>query len=158
MSKGTNTTNIHNTVVDFTEVRAQRMEEKRRKTERTFMTHFLGVYGVTGTKSMHQIELVDISEGGLGFQVPFNPDKPFPTNDGEMPIRLYFSQDSFLEVYCKIENSRPAVQNGTRYVKYGCSVDPTSTTFEAYQAFVKFLKAYAEVSQKDNGDVSVFFV
>lgn len=157
MSKGnTNTTN--NTVVDFNEVRAQRMEEKRRKTERIFMNHFLGVYTVTGNKSLHQIELVDLSEGGLGFQVPFNPDKPFPTNDGTMAIRLYFSQDSFLEVYCKVENSRPAVQNGTRYVKYGCSVDTTASTYPAFQAFVKFLKTYAEVAQKDNGDVNVFFV
>jgi hypothetical protein len=145
-------------VIDLNEVRSQRLEEKRRKTERIFMNQFLGVYCMTGSNSMHQIEIVDVSEGGLGFQVPFNPEKPFPVADQNIPIRLYFNQDSFLQVHVTIQNSRPAVQNGTRYTRYGCSIDTGTSTYVAYQAFVKFLKAYGEVSQKDNGDVNVFFV
>lgn len=145
-------------VIDLAEIRTQRLEEKRRKTERIFMNQFLGVYCMTGSNSMHQIEIVDVSEGGLGFQVPFNADKPFPITDKNLPIRLYFNQESFLQVHVAIQNSRPAVQNGTRYTRYGCAIDPTTSTYPAYQAFVKFLKAYGEVSQKDNGDVNVFFV
>jgi hypothetical protein len=145
-------------VIDLAEIRTQRLEEKRRKTERIFMNQFLGVYCMTGSNSMHQIEIVDVSEGGLGFQVPFNAEKPLPITDKNLPIRLYFNQESFLQVHVTIQNSRPAVQNGTRYTRYGCSIDPTTSTYAAYQAFVKFLKAYGEVSQKDNGDVNVFFV
>lgn len=147
-----------NRVINLNEVREQRLEEKRRKTERVFMNQFLGVYCMTGNNSMHQIEVVDVSEEGIGFQVPFNAEKPFPIADKNIPIRLYFNQESFLQVYVTIHNSRPVVQNGTRYTRYGCSVDQSTSTFAAYQAFVKFLQVYGEVSQKDNGDVNVFFV
>ena len=151
-------TNTDNRVINLSEVRTQRLEEKRRKTERVFMNQFLGVYCMTGNNSMHQIEVVDVSEEGLGFQVPFNADKPFPITDKNFPIRLYFNQESFLQVHVTIHNSRPAVQDGTRYTRYGCSVDPTTSTYAAYQAFVKFLHVYGEVAQKDKGDVNVFFV
>jgi hypothetical protein len=155
---GKNTDDTENRVINLSEVREQRLEEKRRKTERVFMNQFLGVYCMTGSNSMHQIEVVDVSEEGLGFQVPFNAEKPFPITDKNFPIRLYFNQDSFLQVHVTIHNSRPAVQNGTRYTRYGCSVDQSTSTFAAYQAFVKFLQIYGAVSQKDNGDVNVFFV
>lgn len=150
--------NSENRVINLNEVREQRLEEKRRKTERIFMNQFLGVYCMTGSNSMHQIEVVDVSEEGLGFQVPFNAEKPFPITDKNFPIRLYFNQESYLQVYVTIHNSRPVIQNGTRYTRYGCGVDQTTSTFAAYQAFVKFLQVYGEVAQKDNGDVNVFFV
>ncbi len=145
-------------VINLNEIREQRLEEKRRKTERVFMNQFLGVYCMTGNNSMHQIEVVDVSEEGLGFQVPFNAEKPFPITDKNFPIRLYFNQESYLQVYVTIHNSRPVVQNGTRYTRYGCGVDQSTSTFAAFQAFVKFLQIYGEVAQKDNGDVNVFFV
>jgi hypothetical protein len=67
-------------VIDFNEMRAQKLEEKRRKTERIFFKHLLSVYTVVGNgKQMAPIEIIDISEEGLAFQVPFNPDKPWPT-------------------------------------------------------------------------------
>ncbi|MBC7386401.1 MAG: hypothetical protein H7301_09620 [Cryobacterium sp.] len=151
-------TNETSRVIDLNEVRTQRLEDKRRKTERVFMNQFLGVYCMTGNNSMHQIEVVDVSDEGLGFQVPVNSDKPSPITEKNFPIRLYFNQESFLQVHVSVQNTRPAVQAGTRYTRYGCAVDPSTSTFEAYQAFVKFLKAYGNVSQKDKGDVNVFFV
>lgn len=149
---------LESKVVDFNEIRAQKLEEKRRKTERIFMNHFLGVYCVTGNNSMHQIEMVDLSEEGCSFQVPFNPEKPFPTKDQNIPLRLYFSQESFLQIHVTIQNSRDAVQNGTRYVRYGCKIDAGTSTYPAYQAFVRFLKVYGEVAERDTGNINVFFV
>lgn len=159
MSKNTNTTHEPSRVIDLNEVRTQRLEDKRRKTERVFMNQFLGVYCMTGSNSMHQIEVVDVSDEGLGFQVPADTGKPNPITDKDFPIRLYFNQESFLQVHVTVQNTRPARgENGTRYTRYGCAVDPTTSTYEAYQAFVKFLKVYGAVAQKDKGDVNVFFV
>jgi hypothetical protein len=161
MSKHTDktTTESGSKVIDFNEIRQQKLEEKRRKTERVFMNHFLGVYCMTGINSMHQIEMVDLSEEGCSFQVPFKPEKPFPAQQGrEMPIRLYFSQDNFLQVVVTVQNTRNTKQGNDTYVRYGCKVDPTTSTFAAYQAFVRFLKAYGDVSQKDEGNINVFFV
>lgn len=146
-------------VVDFSEVRAQKLEEKRRKTERVFFKSLLSVYTVIGNgKQIAPIEIIDISEEGIAFQVPFNPEKPWPASSGDTPIRLYFSQDTYLEVFAKIVNSRPSIENGQRYTRYGCTIDPSTSSFKAYQQFVKFMKLYAEHSHKDLGDVSVFYI
>jgi len=145
-------------VVDFNEVRAQRLEEKRRKTERIFFQHLLGVYTVVGSSTMFPIEVVDLSEEGIAFQMPYNEQKPWPTDINDIPIRLYFSQDTYLEVFVKIANSRPAIENNARYVRYGCSVDQSVSSYATYQQFVRFLKLYAESAHRDKGDVSVFYL
>ena len=87
-----NTTDPKNRVVDFTEAREQKLEEKRRKNERIFFKQMLGIYGVTGSDEVRPIEIVDLSDDGLSFQVPFNPEDPWPKSTEELPIRLYFSQ------------------------------------------------------------------
>lgn len=145
-------------VVDFNEARAQKMDEKRRKTERIFFQHLLGVYSVTGNSQMRPIELIEVSEDGCSFQVPFDSAKPWPNDSKEIPLRLYFSQDTYLSIAVKIENSRPAIDNGARYMRYGCSLDKTISSYPAYQQFVRFLKLYSEHAHRDMGDVSVFYL
>lgn len=147
-------------VIDFNQMRAQKLDEKRRKNERIFFKHLLSVYTVmAGGKQMAAIEICDISEDGIAFQVPFNSEKPWPVSaDTEIPLRLYFSQDTYLEVITKIVNSRPSIENGTRYTRYGCQVDQSTTSYPAYQQFVKFMKLYSEQAHKDMGDISVFYL
>jgi hypothetical protein len=146
-------------VIDFNEMRAQKMEEKRRKTERIFFKHLLSVYTVVGDgKRMTPVEIIDISEEGCSFQVPFNPEKPWPTASTDIPLRLYFSQDTYLEIIAKVVNSKPSIENGARFTRYGCQVDKTMSSYVAYQQFVKFMKLYAEHSHKDLGDISVFYL
>jgi hypothetical protein len=147
-----------NHIVDFNEARAQKLEEKRRKTERIFFKHLLSVYSVTGGNGMFPIELIDVSEDGCSFQIPFDPAKPWPTDSNDVPLRLYFSQDTFMEVRMQIQNSRPCIENQARYVRFGCSVDKTTSAYPAYQQFVRFLKSYAEHAHKDKGDVTVFYL
>jgi hypothetical protein len=145
-------------VVDFNEVREQRMEEKRRHTERIFFRNLLSVYSVTGHAKMHPIELIDVSDDGCSFQVPYDPERVWPNTESEIPIRLYFSQDTYLEILVKIQNSRPSIENNHRYVRYGCAVDKGLKSYPAYQQFVRFLKLYAENAYKDMGDVTVFYL
>ena len=145
-------------VVDFTEARAQKMDEKRRKTERIFFRHLLGVYCVTGSDQMRPIELVEVSEEGCSFQTPFDAKNPWPNDSTDIPLRLYFSQDTYIPVVVKVQNSRPSIENGARYTRYGCMVDKSMSSYPAYQQFVKFLKLYSEHAHKDMGDVSVFYL
>ena len=145
-------------IIDFAEVRAQKLEEKRRSTERILFKHLLSVYSVVGDSSMCPIELMDVSEDGCSFQIPYNPAKAWPADMTEIPLRLYFSQDTFLEVHVQIQNSRPSIENGTRYTRFGCMVDKTRTSYVAYQQFVRFLKTYSEFSQKDTGNITVFYL
>ncbi len=150
------------TVVDFNQARTQRMDEKRRKTERIFFKHLLGVYcvteGTTGHPEMRQLEIADISEDGCAFQVPFDSKNPWPNQLKEMTLRLYFSQDTYIPINVKIQNSRPSIENGKKYHRYGCAVDTSLKSYEAYQKFVSFLKSYSEHAHKDTGDVTLFYL
>ncbi len=145
-------------VVDFTEARAQKLDEKRRKTERIFFKHLLSVYSVTGNDQMRAVELIEVSEEGCSFQVPFDPNRPWPKDENELPIRLYFSQDTYIPIVLRIQNSRSCIDDGRRFMRFGCSVDKSLTSYPAYQQFVKFLKAYSEHSHRDMGDVTVFYL
>ncbi|MCM2324735.1 MAG: hypothetical protein NDJ90_15860 [Oligoflexia bacterium] len=107
---------------------------------------------------MCPIEFIDVSETGCSFQVPFDPDRPWPTEAKEIPIRIYFSQDTFLEIRVKIQNANPSIENNRRYVRFGCSIDQSVSSYQAYLQFVKFLRMYAEHSHKDTGDVNVFYL
>ena len=148
----------NNQVVDFSEIRAQKLEEKRRTTERIFFKHLLSVYSVIGLTKMCALEFIDVSEEGCSFQIPYDAENPWPKDSGDLPLRIYFSQDTYLEIRVRIVNSRPSIENNRRYVRFGCAVDQNTQSFAAYQQFVKFLKMYSEHAHKDMGDVSVFYL
>lgn len=161
MPQGTGNNGSGNTthqVVDFNQVRTQKLDEKRRKTERIFFKQLLSVYCVTEDSAMRAIEPVDVSEEGFSFQVPYNPDKPWPTDANEFTIRLYFSQETYIPVLLRIVNSRPCIESGARYVRFGCTVDQTLTSYPAYAQFVRFMKAYSEHAHKDAGDMTLFYI
>lgn len=158
MSQGTGSSGTTQQVIDFNEVRAQKLEEKRRTTERIFFKHLLSVYSVVGNASMFPIEMIDLSEEGCSFQIPHDANNPWPKTAKEIPLRIYFSQNTFLEIQVTIQNSRPSIENNKRYVRYGCSINQDISSYAAYVQFVRFLRLYAEHSRKDNGDVSVFYL
>lgn len=146
-------------VVDFNQAREQKLEEKRRKNERIFFNQLLGVYTVVGDGKIMPIELIDVSEDGCSFQVSFNANNPWPRNGTEdIPLRLYFSQDTYLEIRVRVQNSRPFIDDRGRFTRFGCSVDTTTSAYPAYQQFVKFLKLYSEAAHKDLGGATVFYV
>jgi len=145
-------------VVDFNQVRTQKMDEKRRKTERIIFQNLLGVYCVVDNSQMKQLQLVDVSEDGIAFLVPFNVKNPWPSETGEMPIRLYFTQDTYLPIQVQIVNSKPFIDAGIRYVRYGCAVDTTLQSYETYLQFVRFLKSFSEQAHKDEGKDTVFYL
>jgi hypothetical protein len=146
-------------VVDFGEARAHKLEEKRRTTERIFFKQLLSVYTVIGNTTMCPVEFIELSEEGCSFQIPFDAERPtWPTDTHDLPLRVYFSQDTYLEVRVRIVNSRPSIENNRRYVRFGCAVDKSIKSYAAYQEFVRFLKMYAEHAHKDMGDVTVFYL
>ena len=75
-------------VVDFNQKRAQKLDEKRRKTERIFFQNMIGCYSVIGDRSMRPIEILDVSEDGCSFQVPFDAKNPWPAETVEIPIAV----------------------------------------------------------------------
>jgi hypothetical protein len=159
MSQGSDWGAADQQVVDFSEARAQKLDEKRRKTERIFFKKILGVYCVKSGNSsaMQPIELVEVSEEGCSFQIPYESRKNF-SREETLTTRLYFSQDTYIPLMLKVVHSRPAVVDGARYQRFGCVVEPNSSTYDVYQQFVRFLKLYSEQAHRDMGEMSVFYL
>jgi len=135
-----------NSVIDIQQVREKRNRDKKRRAERVFFKNLLSVYSITDNFKLIPIELIEVSEDGCSFQVEYRSDNPWPKKTDEIPIRFYFSSDTFLEVQVKISNSSPSIDQSVRMTRYGCLLDQKSRSYPAYQQFVRFLRMYAEHS------------
>jgi len=153
-----NGTGTSGQVINFTKVREAKIEERRRRYERILFKHILGVYCVAEGQGLKAVELVDVSTEGLSFQLPVNSknlENLAPGN--ELTFRFYFSQETFIPVVVKIQNERQCVEEGQRFVRFGCIVDTSCQSYDAYKLFVMFLSKYAETSHQDKGDLKFFF-
>lgn len=146
-----------NQVVDFALEREKRLEEKRRSTERIIFQDLLSVYAVKTGNQLQAVKLLDVSEDGLGFQVPFDQEKPWPKDAEAIHLRIYFSQDTYLEVIAKVQNFKHSIDANRRFLRFGCSIDREIQAYPAYQQFVKFVKLYSEHAHKDNGKQTAFY-
>jgi hypothetical protein len=144
-----------NDIINLDNFRSRKQEEKKRKTERIFFHHLVGIYSVVRPGKMVPVDLIDVSDEGLAIQVPYQSDKTWPTDTNNIPIRLYFSPDSFIEVLVDIKNTHSTIEGGVRYLRYGCAIQTEQRTFDAWSRFVGFLKAFSEVSEKDTGNIGV---
>jgi hypothetical protein len=142
-------------IVSLDQFRNRKQEEKKRKTERIFFHHLMGTYAVVRPGKMVPVDLIDVSEDGLAIQVPYESDKSFPQDAKGIPIRLYFSPDSFMEVVVDVKNNHSTIEGGVRYLRYGCQVHAEQRAFTAWTQFIGFLKAFSEVSERDSGNISV---
>ncbi len=142
-------------IIQLDKFRTQKAEDKKRKTERIFFKHLIGIYGVMPGERMIPVELVDISEDGLGFQIKHREEKIWPHETENQRFRMYFSPESYMEITVDIRNSRPVIDGGTRYVRYGAAVREDQKTFGAWKQFVGFLRLYSEVSERDAGNMGV---
>ncbi len=152
--------NTNESVINLDQFRNRKSEEKKRKTERIFFHNLVGVYGIVQPGKMLPVDLIDVSEGGLAIQVPYptataSADKIWPKDSSDLTIRLYFSPESFMEIVVDVKNSRPTIENGSKYVRYGCSVNQDQRAFVAWKNFVTFLASYTDVSERDSGNINV---
>lgn len=157
-TRDNNNKNKDNQVISFTKAREAKIEEKRRRYERILFKHILGVYCVAEGQGLKAVELVDVSTEGLSFQLPSaSKNLDILAVGKEVTFRFYFSQDTFVPVVAKLQNERHCIEDGQKYIRFGCVVDTNSQSYETYRLFVMFLSKYAETAQQDKGDLKFFF-
>ena len=149
-------------VLDFIGQREKKIETKRRNFERILFKSFLGTYTVLDNDEgmNYPIDLIDISQKGCLFQVPFNPSRQtLYKKNQELTLRMYFTKDSYIPVIVKVKRSEQQLseEGQVPVACYGCEFDQTTTSFEALRSFIDFLYKFAEHSSIDKGDQRVFF-
>jgi hypothetical protein len=145
-------------VISLDAAREAKIEERRRKYQRVLFKNILGVYCVAEGKGLKAVELVDVSADGLSFQLPLESKNLESLAVGSsFSFRFYFSQDTFIPIEVRIQNQRACIEEGNKYIRFGCTLNTESKTYEAYKYFVLFLTKYAETSTVDKGDMKFLF-
>jgi hypothetical protein len=143
-------------VINFQDMRKERLEERRREYERIVFKSALGVYTVMEQKGLQAIELVDISEGGLSFQVP--EKSALRLHEGEqVSLRFYFATENYIPVDVKVVRSISAIENGVAVHRYGCLIDKTMASYSAIYHFVQFIAKCAEHGHSDSEHLKIFY-
>ena len=141
-------------VVDFTSVRAQRSLDNRRTFERFFMQHIVDAYcELAGGREMVPLELVEVSETGCSYRIPSEKTSVLPrdTTGAILPIqmRLYFSKDSYLRIGMFVVNQARDIAHHGNSTRFGCRVDETFASSEAYRGFVRFMEQFSNHAARD---------
>jgi hypothetical protein len=143
-------------VLSFVAAREEQIEQKRRTYERVLFRNVLGVYTVMEQKGLHAIELIDISEQGLSFQLPVDSD--YKLDLGEvLNLRLYFASDSFLPVSVKVVRAMDTVIDRIATRQYGCEIDKSLKSYNAVYHLFQFIKSCAEHGHIDSEHLKIFY-
>lgn len=146
-------------VLDFNSKRKENIEEKRRTFERVLFENFLGCYTVIHNEGViYPVDLVDISDDGCLFQVPWNVnnDKKFESGS-EFTLRFYFTNKSYIPVIVTSKYGKEFIgPDGESYMRYGCEFDTSYPSFEALRPFIEFMYKFAEHSAMDTGDTKIY--
>jgi hypothetical protein len=147
-------------VVDFTSARAQRNLDNRRVFERFFMQHMVDVYCEINGREMIPVEMVEISESGCSFRVPADKTEVLPrdTTGAIQPlnIRLYFSKDSYLRIGMSVVNSTRDIAHKGQAMRYGCRIDESYASTDAYRQFARFMAQFVAHAARDTKNVSSY--
>ena len=146
-------------VIDFASVRAQRNLDNRRNFERFVLRHMIDVYcEIDGGAQQLPLEIVEVSESGCSFRLPTDQGKVLPRDTmGEivpLQFRFYFSRDSYLRVGLFVVNSTRDIGNGGSAIRFGCKIDESFASAEAYRQFVRFMEQFAKHALSDSKQVS----
>jgi hypothetical protein len=143
-------------VLDMTERREAIIQDERRNVRRTILTGFIGAYVVVpshkgATGGLLRVEIYDISENGIAFDVPeeFGHFK----KGEELAMRVYLSQDTYFPFTATVQNQRQLEGDGSH--RHGANFVKGTLNDEALFHFVKFIETVSASLQKDRGDVLV---
>lgn len=148
-------------VIDFQQKRKDSIEKRKRSFERVLFSEFLGSYAEiddNGTKYM--VTMVDISQEGCLFQVPFHEDaREYFAKNSDVTVRIYFTKDDFLPVVVNIKHINEYIDhNGDAQLRFGGEFDKSLPSFQAFAPFIDFIYKFAEFSCIDKGESKVYFL
>ena len=142
--------------MNLNSVRQEKIEERRRDYERVVFKSNFGVYSYGPETNLHALEVIDISEGGMLFQVSDRSAIRFDVGT-VVPLRFYFSTDSYIGIDVKVVRAFTSIEGGQPMQRYGCLIDKTMASYAALFHFVQFIAKCAEHGHKDEKHNKVFY-
>jgi hypothetical protein len=120
---------------------------ERRKTKRRPILDTFSLFVVVPKKGMHRLQVHDVSEGGLGFDLDIDGESAseFPAKIGEkLEVHLYLNQSLYLPVAVQIAR----IDDGKTGRKIGAELtDKGAASAKAFAAFLNMLDAVTEAAE-----------
>jgi len=138
-------------VIDMTEKRNEIIRQERRQVRRTILSEFVGAFALVPRKGLLKVNLYDISENGLAFDVEVDAGH-FAMGE-EVAMRVYLNQQTYFPFVVRIQNLRGVPEEDV--FRHGAGFVKGSINDEALHHFVKFIETVSASLQSDNGDIMV---
>lgn len=138
-------------VIDMTEKRQEILMQERRQVRRTILSEFIGAFVLIPEKGLLKVNMYDISENGIAFDVDAAAGH-FALNE-EVAMRVYLNQQTYFPFVVTIQNMRR--MNDEDVFRHGANFVKGSINDEALYHFVKFIETVSAALQSDAGDIMV---
>lgn len=143
--------NVKAPVVDMTARRQEIINQERREVRRTILTGFIGAFVVVPKKGLLRVDIYDISENGIAFDLDASLGQ-FKRGE-EVAMRVYMNQNTYFPFVATVQNVRPI--EGDTANRHGLNFVKGTVNDEALYHFVKFIETVSASLEKDTGDVMV---
>ncbi len=138
-------------VIDMTEKRNEIISQERRQVKRTILSEFIGAFAVVPRKGLLKVNLFDISDNGLAFDVEMVAGH-FAVGE-EIAMRVYLNQQTYFPFIVKVQNIRGI--NDENVFRHGANFQKDTINEQALFHFVKFIETVSASLQSDAGDIMV---
>ena len=147
-AKKSSSKNKKSEVVDFDSRREAARNTERRIAKRTVLTEFVGCFIVIPQHGLRRVNMHDISESGIAFDVETQFGQ-FKTGE-EVAARIYLSQKSYFPFTVKVTNIRNEDEFGM--IRHGAVIQSAENEDALYH-FIRFVESVSETLQHDEGDM-----
>lgn len=150
-AKGPSAKSDGSPVVDMTEKRQEILEQERRTVRRTILSEFIGAMVVVPEKGLVKVNLYDISENGLAFDIDAKAGH-FQLNE-KVAMRVYLNHQTYFPFVVSVQNLRKVGDEDV--YRHGAQLEKGSINDEALHHFVKFIETVSAALKSDHGDIMV---
>jgi hypothetical protein len=126
---------------------------ERRKARRRPILETFSVFVAIPKKGIHRLEVHDLSESGMGFDLDIEGEDPshFPVKEGDtIDLRFYVNPSLFIPLsiqIARIEDHQQKRRVGAEFQ------DQTSSSYRAFLAFMHLLDQIVDVVQLDSQSI-----
>lgn len=142
-------------VVDLSDYRKNKTEERRREYERVLFNRILGVYSFAEKVGLHHVEVIDMSFSGMKFRED-NPEMPLKSGQ-KIALRFYFTPSSYLRLVVDVKRVQPFADKDRQGLEYGCELDRSTKSYDVLKQLINFMYKYSEVACQDENPPLIWF-
>lgn len=137
--------------MDLTAKIDEKRNKDRRHVERIILNGLFGAKVVIPREGLLKVKILDISSGGLGFEVDqeHGTFKPGDT----VAMRIYFNQETYFPFLVKINSVKEVLDEGRSVQRHGAGF--ASENRDAIDHFVRFLDLVTVGMKTDKGDLLI---